>query len=267
MDLPNCERVIYAHNPLVEVICQLRFPVILKIARQEPIDFQDQVRNTYPIFRTESSDQILAGVNLPSEIQSLIRRDPVYKFVSEEGTWSVSLNREFVALATTAYQRYEEFRERLVHIIRVLERNYSPSFYTRTGLRYQDLIVRSKLGILDKSWQDLIPVHMASEIHSPHAFADSVFTFLKTFNLTTDGGKINLRHGFVEYQETDNKSKEVAYLIDSDFYTDEKKKGEKEVTDVLDRFNRAAGNLFRWGITDVLHEAMEPKSAEQQNDR
>ena len=32
MNIPECERVIYEYNPLIEVIAQLRFPTILKIA-------------------------------------------------------------------------------------------------------------------------------------------------------------------------------------------------------------------------------------------
>ena len=40
----NDERVIYAKRQLVEVICQLRFPEILKIEAHEPADFQDAIR-------------------------------------------------------------------------------------------------------------------------------------------------------------------------------------------------------------------------------
>ena len=39
----NDERVIYAKRQLVEVICQLRFPEILKIDVSEPADFQERI--------------------------------------------------------------------------------------------------------------------------------------------------------------------------------------------------------------------------------
>lgn len=44
----NDERVIYAKRQLVEVICQLRFPEILKIDVSEPADFQERIRRDYP---------------------------------------------------------------------------------------------------------------------------------------------------------------------------------------------------------------------------
>ena len=42
------ERCIYGRNMLLEVICQLRFPDILKIEAQEPYAFQDAIRGEYP---------------------------------------------------------------------------------------------------------------------------------------------------------------------------------------------------------------------------
>ena len=38
----------YARSPLVEVICQLRFPSILSIGAKEPAEFQEAVRREFP---------------------------------------------------------------------------------------------------------------------------------------------------------------------------------------------------------------------------
>ena len=46
----NQPRKIYRRNQLIEVICQLRFPEILKIEAHEPADFQDAIRQVYPQF-------------------------------------------------------------------------------------------------------------------------------------------------------------------------------------------------------------------------
>ncbi|HWS42079.1 MAG TPA: TIGR04255 family protein, partial [Pseudoflavonifractor sp.] len=42
------DRYQYAVNPLVEVICQLRFPAILSIGAKEPAEFQEAVRREFP---------------------------------------------------------------------------------------------------------------------------------------------------------------------------------------------------------------------------
>ena len=42
------QRYQYARSPLVEVICQLRFPPILSINTEEPAQFQEAVRRDFP---------------------------------------------------------------------------------------------------------------------------------------------------------------------------------------------------------------------------
>ena len=44
------ERCIYQNNQLLEVICQLRFPTILAINAREPVDFQEAIRQAFPIY-------------------------------------------------------------------------------------------------------------------------------------------------------------------------------------------------------------------------
>ena len=55
MVFPNFERVVYKKNPLEEVICQLRFPPILRIDSGNAADFQDVIRQDYPLY-SEASD-------------------------------------------------------------------------------------------------------------------------------------------------------------------------------------------------------------------
>ena len=44
------DRCIYRRSPLIEVICQLRFPAILRIDAQAPAQFQEAIRGDYPQF-------------------------------------------------------------------------------------------------------------------------------------------------------------------------------------------------------------------------
>jgi uncharacterized protein (TIGR04255 family) len=58
MTFPETPRVIYAQNPLVEVICQLKFPPILRIETELPAIFQESIRKEYPLSQTAEAQQI-----------------------------------------------------------------------------------------------------------------------------------------------------------------------------------------------------------------
>jgi uncharacterized protein (TIGR04255 family) len=261
MNLPEFERVIYKRNPLVEVVCQLRFPPILKISHQEPVEFQDEIRLQYPLFETTQSQFSPDILKIVQQFGLPLQSDIAYSFKSEDRKWHLSITKDFLALATFSYERYEPFKQRLDQALRIFERIYKPSFYTRVGLRYQDLIVRSTLEIEDKMWSDLIAKYIASELHDPE-LSSSIQAVTKSLILQMDNGQINLNHGLVNIKEPKNNSDEVAYLFDADFYTEHKIEGNEDVWNLLDRFNKSARNLFRWSITDTLHNALQPQSVD-----
>lgn len=261
MNLPESERVIYQRNPLVEVVCQLRFPPILKISHQEPFEFQDEVRFQYPLFETTQTQ-------VPSEILKIVQQlgmplqsEIAYTFKSEDQRWNLSITKDFIALSTSAYERYEQFKQRFKEVLGIFEQIYQPSFYTRAGLRYQDLIVRSKLHIEDQDWGALIAKHIASELHDTE-LAHAIQALTKSMILTTESGQINFNHGFVTVKASEEKPDEVAYLFDADFYTEQRIEANEDVWNILDQFNQSAGRLFRWSITDTLHRAMQPQLAD-----
>lgn len=261
MNLPEFERVIYSRNPLVEVVCQLRFPPILKISHQEPIEFQDEVRLKYPLFETSQfqiTPELLKQFGLP------LQHDVSYNFKSEDKRWNLSIAKDFIALTTSSYERFEHFKQRLIEAVEIFERIYNPSFYTRVGLRYQDLIIRSRLNLEDKNWSDLISDKFLPELHDVD-LASSIETIMKNISLVEKDGKITLNHGLVPINDQINKINEIAYLFDADFYTEQKIELNGDVWNVLNKFNQSAGKLFRWSITDTLHSALQPQSASPTN--
>ncbi len=266
MKLPDYERVIYQRNPLIEVVCLLRFPTILKISNQEPAEFQDVIRFDYPIYEVQKTVNI---PGLPTEVLkmsqqlgiSLNTQNTIYHFKSENLRWQLSLNQEFISLSTTEYERYEDFKLKFQKVLQIFENIYQPSFYTRVNLKYQDLIVRSNLDIKDKNWSELIPAHIASELHSPE-IAASLKASIKNIEIRiedVENGQLKFNHGLVIAQDEEKKNQEAAYLLESDFFTIGRL-DKKDVWTIVDKFKHSAGKLFRWSITEELHDAMEPKS-------
>lgn len=258
MGFPETERVIYGRNPLVEVICQLRFPTILKIEAEAPAAFQDAIRRDYP--ELQQQQQVVKLPNVPVLQQALTKMSALtrmtHEFISADGQWKVSLVREFIALSTTSYERWEEFRERLDQVVGALASIYEPAFFSRVGLRYRDVISRSMLGLEGVDWAELLTPALSAEL-SDRALRASVTENVHQvlFSFPELGGDVRLQHGLAVDEE---REQQQVYVIDADFYTQARVPPGEELA-LLDRFNRQAGCLFRWCIQPRLHEAMQPE--------
>ncbi len=115
MPFPDAPRVIYRRNPLVEVIAQLRFPPILKIDTEPPALFQDRVCIDFPFYEVRIEENIL-----PTELRNRLPGEIVELFTSQtrnkgndlgaaDHIWKLSLAKDFIALSTRRYQRWQEF--------------------------------------------------------------------------------------------------------------------------------------------------------------
>jgi uncharacterized protein (TIGR04255 family) len=257
MRFPESERVIYAQNPLVEVICQARFNRLLRLETEVPAAFQLELIESYPVLRETNT---LSGA-LPPQLAQLVGLEPgtvgqrAFDFISEDGAWRVSITSHFVALSATDYRRWDDFRPRFAKVLDAFVKVYGISTFTRLGLRYRDLIQRSKLGLQGREWSELLSRGVAGELREKGFEKDAKHVGKElVLDLDFDSASVRLYHGFARVQD----SSENCYLIDADFFREvETERVDAEA--ILDRFNREAGKLFRWAIADPLHEAMGPQ--------
>jgi uncharacterized protein (TIGR04255 family) len=255
------ERVIYDKNPLFEVVCQLKFPTILKVGTQPPVDFHEKIKAKYPIVND-------SGGIVPKEVQSMFKGAGIqfspessYQFKSEDEQWKVVIAKDFVSVSTGLYRKFEEFKQNLDFIFSAFSEIYEPVFLSRVGLRYQNLIVRSQLSLIDVPWTDLISTEICPELHNPVMQAELKYYMKNLVFHVGENETLNFKHGIVE-ATFENSRKEDSYLLDSDFYAQRKVENYGEAIDIISRFNRSTGRLFRWSICDRLHEAMDPKALE-----
>jgi len=257
MRFQESDRVSYEKNPLVEVICQVRFNRLLRIESEVPAAFQQALLNEYP--RVVETNSFAAAI--PPQLAQIVRLDAsvanqrAFDFVSTDGEWSVSITSQFVALTTKNYRRWEDFRVRLEAILDAFAAVYEVTTFTRLGLRYQDLIQRSKLGLENQGWAQLLNPRLVGEIAEDGFEKDAKHVAKElVLGLDFDDASVRLYHGLARPQNVD----ETCYLIDSDFFR-ESTTERGDAIPILDRFNREAGKLFRWAISDPLHAAMDPK--------
>jgi uncharacterized protein (TIGR04255 family) len=259
---PEVDRVTYSKNPLDRVICQFRFPSILKIDKEPPSEFQEVITGDYPNLKdTTLLQQIEFSRVFPEAEQPDIAREVLpspparnYQFASENGAWSVNLTRSFLALTATEYTNREDFRERLALPFTALLDKYTIPHFTRIGLRYIDTIDRSLLGLEDTDWTELLQPFLLGPLATPSIgpFVDSVESAFE-INLCDRPAKVKLVIRSLKPTEDD----QLSYMIDTDFFTTEKTPT-NEAIERLEYLAERGSRLFRWCIKDKLHDAMEP---------
>ena len=151
------ERYQYARAPLVEVICQLRFPTILSIGAKEPAEFQEAIRKDFPQYAARQ-EQLPPKVVKKGNATALEPQKPItnYNFISEDGRWKLNLTQGFIALSTLGYHCWEDFAQRLDKPLASFIQLYQPAFFERIGLRYVNAVSRKALGLEDVPWVSLI---------------------------------------------------------------------------------------------------------------
>jgi uncharacterized protein (TIGR04255 family) len=270
MPFPPSERVIFEINPLAEVVCQLSFPPSLRIAGEPPAEFQDRIRGAYPLLRNQPGGGIGGfGPGLGGVIQEgpgwRVRQgfnigvgpQPAYVFTTEDGSRVVTLTPESLAVAETRYERWESLRAEIEALMGLLVELYQPPFFTRLGLRYQDLLDRRRLGLSNVPWKDLLNPGFAGALAGESPIAAEVTGIGTVVELSlseTPGARVRLQHGLNESPGDDGE----IYAIDSDFFITERT-AVADALSSLDGFNVQAGNLFRWAVSERLSAALKPQ--------
>jgi uncharacterized protein (TIGR04255 family) len=253
---PESPRVFYERAPLTQVICQFRYPSVLRIDSQPPADFQDRIRDRFPLLE-RVQNQIPA--DLPPELiqaMGLATAAGNYSFISEDRISTLNLAADALSLVTTSYTTWEDFCALLMPALDALVEIYAPSFFQRVGLRYVNLINRSSLGLEGMSWRELLRPEVLGELSviEIEAFATEYARNIRV-KAPGDGCGLFFQHGLSKKKTTN----ELGYRLDFDFYRDEKTET-KDAKSTVHSLNSMVGRAFRWCITSTLHESLGPSA-------
>ena len=263
MLFPQTGRVEYSNNPLEEVICQVRFPPILKIGANSPAEFQDHIRKLFPLYEEQSD----GGISLPNQVREMLSEAGIeglfptqtprlHRFSTEDASRSVSLQSDFIAFAVNDYKRWQDFREQFGLIERKFRCLYEPSFYSRIGLRYRDVITRKNLGLERYSWGDLLNRDLVGLLGDEEVSsrAGQAVTVIQMRLPDIEGAQLTLRYGLLPHPDQDPLD---SYAIDTDIFIEQRVEP-NDCFRLLDKFNGITGNIFRWAISDILRDALGP---------
>lgn len=249
---PQAERIAFDRNPLVEVICQIRFDGELgssEFNSSSASKFHSSLREQFPFFERKEVDS--SGDD--SELSSLVE----YNFINESRDCMVTFSRSFISFSTLRYQRWEKFFDQFSLALNALEALLGQQKFSRVGLRYQDVICRSDLGFdVSEPWinllrQDIVPLRSNDLIR--HCVTAQQTRFAIKLN---DNSEMLAADIFTANRSKDD---EECFIIDADFFDNTEVKNASGTKEVLSKFNRYARDFFQWCITEKLKEALGPK--------
>ena len=258
--LSNENRCIYRRSPLVEVICQLRFPDILSIETKVPADFQDAIRTEFPMY-TRRQDNLPPKITGAPGNLSVANQQSVtnHQFASADGAWRVNLTSKFISLTCNRYTCWEDFAKKLDKPLAAFIRIYQPAFYERVGLRYLNIISRTQYELTDMPFRELFsPCYLGPLGEEDVNEANSTRCSMDCDLGLRGGCRVKIHAGPGMVKRNGQEDKEVKFIFDQDLYMP----GQVPINlsaGALQTLHSQAFAIFRGAIRDTLHEAFEPE--------
>ncbi len=248
LNIPDYERIPLKTNFLSQVLCQVKFYEILKITDSQPAEFQDMIRDAYPVFQEVIPQQIDIGPDFFSGIRPALN-EKMYLFSSKTSKWRVELKKDRLTLSTTEYDSFSEFRERFVNLVNALEKCYKNISYTYLGLRYVDQIKKEAVET-GKDWDSVINPNLLgltkeydSKGKVPIIFRDNFREhFQRLVLFDEESGKQMLYQFGVPFI---GKTEEFVMDVDCSFTNAFKL---EEISEMLVDLHNETYNIFRWSL-------------------
>jgi uncharacterized protein (TIGR04255 family) len=233
--------------PLVRVIAQIRFPLVVAIEQRSFVaPIQEAMRAHYPQLRQEQIQALLVGRGgvAPAD------QERVWRFSDLTGQWRVTLAPDFLALETTAYTSRAEFFDRLRLVIEVLAKHVEPKVVDRLGVRYIDRIAGAAVGRI----ADLVRPEVrgitgtGADAHLHHSLTESVFV-LDTSRLLARWGR--LPAGATVDPSAIEPISDPSWLLDLDMFSAEPLPFSPDTVAATGaEYARRIYTFFRWAVTD-----------------
>ena len=149
LNFPRQRELRLRKAPLAEVICQIRFPPILRITREEPSSFQEIIRKRFPILEMEQGFALrMPGLGSPEAASAETQRR-IFRFQAADHLVSITLAPDFCAVSTNRYSHWSDFAADLALASEATLSVYEPAFASRIGLRFVNRFTRANTGAQD----------------------------------------------------------------------------------------------------------------------
>jgi uncharacterized protein (TIGR04255 family) len=254
LNFPTQSDVHLANAPLAEVVCQVRFPPILRISAEEPTVFQDRIRDSFPLVDLEHAFVLRMPGPGAKEIPSAEPQASIYRFHTSDKQKTISLAADFYAVSTSAYTHWRDFARLLSMAHEAVAQVYRPAYATRIGLRYVNRLTFQNTGC--RTMDELFSVlraELTGPIRNP-AWSEAVEMRCRLV-LPDDSGKLIVGTIFETPEDG------PAFVLDLDYFEE----GQLDLDGLIERctrYNGAIYRAFRWAIRDDKLEIFRPRVKE-----
>lgn len=238
--------------PLDRVICQIRFPPIMSIGREEFVaGFQEAMRTDYPLTTQQAIHQLqfqAPGSDIPISLAPSTRS---FRFSSVDSFWHLVLTQDFLAIETTRYRSREEFLRRISAACLALKEHINPTHISRLGIRYIDRLRGDDLGQINAFFRpEILGLGAVPEVwsHTRQTLTESL--------LETAEGHLVVRWGLLPKLTTTDPNAiqpepEPSWILDLDSYSESLTVFNLDSL-ILDATKLAERiyTFFRWSVTD-----------------
>lgn len=241
LHFPDYGEIPLENPPIKEVVCQVRFPPILRIAKDQPIEFQEQVRSQFP--NLEFGQEILVQLSPFSTSPTPTASGPrLYHFKTLDDAYVATLAPNFFALSTKIYSHWSDFLSHLSFLASVAISVYDIHVATRIGLRYINQFTPENTGVQDISqlWEFL-----RRELRGywrTDAWDDPVETLSQLILPNENQEHLAMRFGYLSKEDTN-------CLLDLDYFVEgHLDLTERSLLSYCERSHRIIYSAFRWAV-------------------
>lgn len=246
--LPSENDVHLKNAPVQEVICQLTFPPIIKLGLTIDPDFQDEIRDAYPLYERmindmSVNDQMIKQLRFPSDqlnhsISNMNRNE------------KINIEQNFFAFSTTAYSTWDDFYPKIIKYFGIFAKYYSPAAFLRTGLRYVNLFTSDIIPDLkNRPLQDFFQQEFLGPIGSKTIDNPYLSAFSSTVKIH-DTQDVLIRYGIgikPDEKVLPDDKKNKFFYVDIDVSTNNTNEIES-LSPILIEAHRLAYSALRWVV-------------------
>lgn len=238
----------YKKDPIDTVICQVRYPNNLAVEEENIYKFQKEISRLFTEYEPKIETNTFLEIDKYKHINQMN-----HEFLSKNQHWKVNLTKNFMSLSTTKYDNWEEFVSIFKIAFEALTKTYEIPYFTRVGLRYVDVFVRSRYGLSDKNWKELIKSDFLGALSGKYYESVKEFNAVSTIQCEDKTTLIRISTDLVK--RVDNE--EICFRLDNDIYSTTKIDKE-DIYKSLEYKHDRVSRVLRYAITDLMHEKMEP---------